>query len=210
MAKIGAHLSYANVVSSLALFLVLAGGTALALSRNSVSSQHIGNGQVKSVDLGNGQVKSIDLQNRGVRGVDVLDNGLSGVDIDESSLQVPKAENATTAENAANAQNATFATELQFFGRAVWHNATSEDFGQLAAHTCVDAPPVEADSRPGDHVIGTVNGGNAPNPLPAGVLATVMLESGNVLLRLCNATDSEVPAFNLNWQFAVLRDTSPD
>lgn len=48
-----AHLSYANVVSTLCLFIVLGGGAyaAAQLSRNSVRSAHIKNGQVKRADL---------------------------------------------------------------------------------------------------------------------------------------------------------------
>jgi hypothetical protein len=62
------HLTYANVTSTLALFLVIAGGAAFAASapKNSVTSKSIRNGAVKSVD--------------------VADNGLTGADIDESSF----------------------------------------------------------------------------------------------------------------------------
>ena len=56
----------------LCLFLIVGGGTAWALDRNSVRSRHIVNGQVKSSDAKN--------------------NGLTGTDIRESSLgQVPSA-----------------------------------------------------------------------------------------------------------------------
>jgi hypothetical protein len=44
------HLSYANVISTLALFLVLAGGLAWALERNSVKSRHIARNQVRAQD----------------------------------------------------------------------------------------------------------------------------------------------------------------
>lgn len=47
------HLTYANVVSSLCLFILLGGSAyaAAALKRNSVTSSHIRNGQVKAADL---------------------------------------------------------------------------------------------------------------------------------------------------------------
>ena len=57
-------------MGALALFLVLSGGTAYAVTqidRNSVKSKHIVDGQVKSSD--------------------VQDDGLTGVDIDESGLE---------------------------------------------------------------------------------------------------------------------------
>src|SRR5947209_20486136 len=54
------HLTYANVVSTLALFAVL-GGTgyaAVTLSRNSVGSPQIRNGQVRNADLARNAVAS--------------------------------------------------------------------------------------------------------------------------------------------------------
>src|SRR5437764_2368163 len=50
MDRIRRHLSFANVVSVLALFIAL-GGTAWGIARNSVGSKQIRNGQVKKVDL---------------------------------------------------------------------------------------------------------------------------------------------------------------
>ncbi len=53
LTKLRRHLTYANVVSTLCLFILL-GGSAFAatrLSRNSVRSTHIKNGQVKRADL---------------------------------------------------------------------------------------------------------------------------------------------------------------
>jgi hypothetical protein len=45
------HLTYANVMSTVAVFLALGGGIAWALANNSVKSKHIVNGQVKAVDI---------------------------------------------------------------------------------------------------------------------------------------------------------------
>ncbi len=81
------RLSYANVVSTLCLFLILGMGGAYAaknLAKNSVGSKQIKDGQVKSVD--------------------VADNGITGTDINEGSLgKVPSATNADSATSAANA-----------------------------------------------------------------------------------------------------------
>ena len=50
--RIRARLTYANVVATLSLFLVLSGGTAIALKgSNSVFSNDIAHNQVKSVDV---------------------------------------------------------------------------------------------------------------------------------------------------------------
>jgi hypothetical protein len=102
-----------NWSGTLALFLVLTGGTAMAVDgslpgQNTVGSADIINGEVTQNDLGadsvgtgkiiDGQVKNQDLgggasntntiQDGGVWGIDVKDNSLTGVDIDESTLSV--------------------------------------------------------------------------------------------------------------------------
>jgi hypothetical protein len=53
MRRIRSHLTYANVMATLAVFLVLGGGAyaAFHLPRNSVRSKNIVNGQVKQPDL---------------------------------------------------------------------------------------------------------------------------------------------------------------
>jgi hypothetical protein len=54
MRRIRSHLTYANVMATLAVFLVLGGGAyaAFHLPKNSVKSRNIVNGQVKTKDLG--------------------------------------------------------------------------------------------------------------------------------------------------------------
>jgi hypothetical protein len=50
--RLAHHLSYADIVSSICLFLVLTGGTAVALTgANTVFSDDITNGEVKTPDL---------------------------------------------------------------------------------------------------------------------------------------------------------------
>jgi hypothetical protein len=78
----------------LALFIVLAGGTAYAA--NTVFSSDIVDGEVKTPDLANtavttdkiaqGAVTSEKVKNDDLTGGDVLDDSLKGVDIDESTL----------------------------------------------------------------------------------------------------------------------------
>jgi hypothetical protein len=69
-----------NVVGYLALFLVIAGGTATALpGKNKVDSGDIRAGQVKASDLASGAVSS----------EKVADDSLTGADVDESSLSLP-------------------------------------------------------------------------------------------------------------------------
>jgi hypothetical protein len=88
------RLTYANVMSTLAVFLVLGGGVVYAA--NTVFSGDIVDGEVKTPDLANGAVANAKLAGGAVtsekvadgnlRGKDVLDNALTGADIDEASL----------------------------------------------------------------------------------------------------------------------------
>ncbi len=64
MSCIRDHMTYANVMATLAVFLVLGGGAyaAFDLPRNSVSSRNIQNGEVKSADVENGGLSARDLK----------------------------------------------------------------------------------------------------------------------------------------------------
>jgi hypothetical protein len=75
---IRSHLTYANVISTVCLFLLLGGGTAVALS---------GHNTVQSDDLGPGaQVKAADVANNAVNGANIVDNSVTGGDVNESTL----------------------------------------------------------------------------------------------------------------------------
>ena len=69
------HLTYANVVSTLALFLVVAGG--LAYAANTVFSSDIVDGEVKSVDIANEAITGDDVKNGALKGADVLESSLT-------------------------------------------------------------------------------------------------------------------------------------
>ena len=85
LAAIRSKLTYANVVSTLCLFLVMGGGTAVALSgHNTVFSDDIVNKQVKRADVGTNAVDT----------TKVVDNSLTGDDVNESTFgMVPTAAN---------------------------------------------------------------------------------------------------------------------
>lgn len=82
-------------IGALALFLVLAGGTAYAVAiapKNSVDSAAIIGGAVKKSDLGRGAVARSKLHANAVDSARVLDNSLAGRDINASTLgTVPNA-----------------------------------------------------------------------------------------------------------------------
>jgi hypothetical protein len=96
--KLSRRLTYANVMSTIAVFGVLAGGTAYAA--NTVFSTDIVDGEVKSVDIGDAEIKSADVKDQSLTtfdvstflGADVVDDTLTGSDINESTLgAVPNA-----------------------------------------------------------------------------------------------------------------------
>jgi hypothetical protein len=87
MRRIRSHLTFANVTSFLALFIVLTGGTAVALTgSNTVFSDDIVNNQVRSADvrddtLASGGLQAVDLRSSSVGSSEVRDNDLTGTDI---------------------------------------------------------------------------------------------------------------------------------
>jgi hypothetical protein len=112
LAKLRPRSAY-DVMAALALFLVIAGGSAYAA--NTIFSEDIVDGEVKTPDLGsgavtrnkigNGEVIRDKINNNAVndakvaddtlKGADIDDNTLKGADIDESTLgQVPSAASA--------------------------------------------------------------------------------------------------------------------
>ena len=114
MRGLRSHLTYANVISTLCLFLILAGGAAYAantigssdvidesllsqdvrngevkvadVGQGAVATDELANGQVKAADIGAGEVRSGQVANDNLTGGDIAANSLKGVDIDESTL----------------------------------------------------------------------------------------------------------------------------
>jgi hypothetical protein len=81
--RIRSHLTYANVMATLAVFLVLGGGTALASYVVSSNSQ-IAPGTVSGHKPPSG--KHANIIGGSINGKDVADNSLGGVDVNEASL----------------------------------------------------------------------------------------------------------------------------
>jgi hypothetical protein len=90
MKRFSKHLSYANVISTIALFLVLAGGAAFAAS-------HLGKNSVGSKQLKKNAVTTAKIKKQAVTGAKVKKDTLTGTQIDESKLgTVPSAQIANT------------------------------------------------------------------------------------------------------------------
>ena len=101
MKQISKRLTYANVISTLAIFLVLGGASAVAasqLAKNSVGAKQLKNGAVTTAKIKNGAVT----------GAKIKDGTITGAKLVLGSLgQVPTAANAANAAHAASADNAT-------------------------------------------------------------------------------------------------------
>ncbi len=85
--------SYANVMSTIAVFLALGGSSVAALrvssaqlKDNSVRSRDIRNNDLRSKDLRDGEIRGRDLRDNSVGGADVTDGSLTGTDIAPESL----------------------------------------------------------------------------------------------------------------------------
>src|SRR3954471_18785274 len=104
---IRSHLTYANVMVTILAFLVLGGGTAVALDgSNTVFSDDIVNGEVRNADIGTSEVKannvapdslgSAKIADRSVKNADlglgasssntIADGGIQAVDVKNNTL----------------------------------------------------------------------------------------------------------------------------
>jgi hypothetical protein len=80
MRRIRPHLTYANVMATIAVFIAISGGTAVALNgANTVQSDDLGPGaQVRAADVADNAVNSADVANESLTGADIKNR--SGVD----------------------------------------------------------------------------------------------------------------------------------
>lgn len=100
------RLTYANVMSTIAVVLALGGASAFAAS-------HLARNSVGTKQLKRGAVTAAKLQANAVSGDKVLDGSLSGADVNEASLgAVPLAGRAQSAELAERAGQASTLTPL--------------------------------------------------------------------------------------------------
>jgi len=98
--QVSRRLTYANVVSTLGLFLVLTGGTAMAVNgslpgQNTVGSADIIDNEVRSPDIADGRIFNVDIGGETITGPKVKNDTLTGADVNESTLgKVPSASSA--------------------------------------------------------------------------------------------------------------------
>ena len=88
------RLTYANVVSSICLFLVLTGGAAYALDgSNTVFSDDIVNGEVRVADIGQGQVAADEVAANAVRASEIADGQVGAAEIATAAVRTDEVRN---------------------------------------------------------------------------------------------------------------------
>jgi hypothetical protein len=103
--KLRKRLTYANVMSSIAVFLVLGGATAIAaggLGKNSVGSKQLKKNAVTAAKIKNNAITTAKIGSEAVTGDKIKESTLAAV---PSATNAVNATNATNAVNATNAQN---------------------------------------------------------------------------------------------------------
>ncbi|MFN8160756.1 MAG: hypothetical protein U0R52_06900 [Solirubrobacterales bacterium] len=133
--KLSGKVTYANVISTLCLFLILGGGAyaALRLPKNSVRSRNIVNRQVRVADLANGAVSNPKLGNGAVSADKVQDGSLTGIDVQDGSLGAgdlgPNSVGGTSvADGSLSTDDYAYAT-----------GTTALDLGSIAAQSCAES-----------------------------------------------------------------------
>lgn len=114
---LGARLTYANVMSTIAVFVALGGSSYAAvkvgtreIANNSVRSIDIRKNEVSGSDIRKGQVRGSDLRNNDVSGGDLRNGSVAGADVKDGSLaSVDLAPNAIDGRSIANLTAGDFA-----------------------------------------------------------------------------------------------------
>jgi hypothetical protein len=200
------HLTYANVMATLAVALVVAGGTAYAANT------------VFSTDIVNGEVKRPDIGNNAVDGPKVASNSLTGADIKESSINQVGA-SANGACNADNGLETSCASvevtlgepgKLAVTGTGAWVTVNFDDPGSGSDNTnwvigacrlTVDGAGVGVPQTMGE--TRTIAGANAAHGNLPGTLALTgvsdQLAAGNHVVQVrCTETDGDIDWTTIN------------
>jgi hypothetical protein len=114
--QLSKRLTYANVMSSIAVFLVLGGATAIAagqLAKNSVGKKQLKAGAVTTAKLKKNAVTTAKIKNNAVTTAKIKNGAVTGAKVNLSSLgTVPSAATANSANSLAG--QTTFAIRLGF------------------------------------------------------------------------------------------------
>ena len=133
MKQIRTRLTYANVMSSIAVFLVLGGATAFAaatigtgdIKAGAIKTGKIAKEAVKAGKLGNGAVKTEKIADAAVTTPKIADNAVTGAKVDEASLgEVPNAANAANAAKIGGQAPGSFVARNELLWAVVLNDGT--------------------------------------------------------------------------------------
>jgi len=196
--RIRKRLTYANVISSLALFLVVAGGSAFAASQ-------LGKNTVGSKQLKKNAVTAAKIKKEAITGAKVKKGSLTGTQINSATLgNVPSATNAT---NASVASSLTPAEGLHIVGTA--GNPSFENgSNNLAAGLPINLPPIAfwKDKEGMVHLQGYAKNIVKPSSIftlppgfrPAAGAVTIWEQGGPELAALIGGTGASLEALELS------------
>jgi hypothetical protein len=153
------RLSYSNVVATLALFLVLAGGTAYAashLGKNAVKSKNIAPGAVKSKNLAKGAVKEKNIAKGAVTSAKLKAGSLTRSQFAPGALagtQVTELQ-ASSVPGLGEAESPDAGTPVPLTGNATVTPVAGKSYEIL---TEMKGNPVDADGAGGNYCYGEVS-----------------------------------------------------
>jgi hypothetical protein len=177
MGRIRKHLTYANVMATIAVFLVLSGGTAVALSgSNTVFSDDITDNEVRTADVRNDTFTGGGLVTADVRNDNQTSpaGGLAAPDLRPNAVGTSEVANGTL-----NDEDVGQGTFVNF----------SATLGTVAAHDC-KYDFITGINAQGDHLLLTPNVDTVPADLDFSVQYRGDAESAALVA--CNPTGSSI------------------
>lgn len=190
LAKLRSSLTYANVVSTLCLFIVL-GGTSYAVATGSIDSREIKNNSVASGDLRNNNLRGKDIRQGTLRSGDVANGSLLERDFKAGELPAgPRG--ATGGQGARGAQGPPGISGLQ---KVVGFSGTANsNSGKFATATC---PAGKRAIGSGGQVGG--QSGSFPNELADVVITFLEPSDENTVPGSVTAFAQEEEPTNVTW-----------
>lgn len=189
--QIRKRLTYANVMSSIAVFLVIGGASAFAagqLGKNSVGSKQLKKNAVTAAKIKKNAVTGAKIQAAAVTGAEVKDGSLAGADINVGTLgTVPSAGAANSLVGQTPfvirlgfGQNQTIATNGAVSLVAECLQANGSDIARIAAATTVNGAVMAGrDFRSGSSPTTSLN---VDTPVESREMATVSDTSGRTFV----------------------------
>jgi hypothetical protein len=182
---IRARLSYANVASTLALFLALGTGTAYAA--NEWTGENIVDQSLTAADIQIGTIGTLRVQDNSLQAIDLAPDSATSSEI--ASAAVGSSEIAAGAVGTSEIANNTVSSADLAGGGAT--GAISIAGGSIANGRCNEVDTSVSGAVAGDTVIFSIDGAAPEGVLFYGVRVP---SNGHVTLKVCNFTGGLMPA----------------